>query len=62
MLTSPQKLEYKETLIEGPCVSINFPDTESPVDLPVAKVIRHCCITSEISSADCFLFRLLKLQ
>lgn len=41
MLTTPQQLEYRDTLVEGPSISLSFPDTEGPIELPVAKV-RDC--------------------
>ena len=37
MLTTPQQLEYRDTLMEGPSISFSFPDTEGAIDLPVAK-------------------------
>lgn len=44
MIITPQHLEYKETLIEGPALSVNFPDVEGAVDLPLTKVCTCVCV------------------
>jgi transformation/transcription domain-associated protein len=54
MLTSPQKLEYQDILIEGPGIVVNFPDAENPVELPVVKAVETAVKLLKPHSTDTF--------